>query len=109
MKKILLMILLLFCINVKADDINLNDIKDNFEYITYVEITDLKNIDNLKKFVNLKEIYIKNVNIEDISFINDLTKLEKLRIYFSKLDLSKINSPSLKELDIIRSYVVNDG
>lgn len=108
MKKILLIILLLFCINVKADNINLNDIKDNFEYITYVEITDLKNIDNLKKFVNLKEIYIKNVNIEDISFINDLTKLEKLRIYFSKVDLSKINSPSLKELDIIRSYVVND-
>ena len=108
MKKILLIILLLFCINVKAENINLNDIKDNFEYVTYVEITDLKNIDNIKKLVNLKEIYIKNVNIEDISFINGLARLERVRIYYSKVDLSKINSPSLKELDIISSYVIND-
>ena len=108
MKKILFIIILLFCINVKAENINLNDIKDNFEYITYVEITDLENIDNIKKLVNLKEIYIKNVNVEDISFINDLTKLEKISIYYSKVDLSKINRTSLKELDIIRSYVVND-
>lgn len=108
MKKILLIMLLLFCINVKAEDINLNDIKDNFEYVTYVEITDLENIDNIKKLVNLKEIYIKNANIKDISFINNLSKLERLRIYYSKVDLSKINSPSLKELDIISSYIVND-
>lgn len=108
MKKLLLIIILLFCINVKADEVNLNDIKDNFEYITYVEITDLENIDNIKNLINLKEIYIKNVNIEDISFINDLTKLERLRIYYSKVDLSKINNPSLKELDIISSYVIND-
>jgi len=108
MKKILLILLLLFCINVKAENINLNDIKDNFEYITYVEITDLENIDNIKKLVNLKEIYIKSTNIEDISFINNLTRLEKLRIYYSKVDLSKINVPSLKELDIINSYIIND-
>ena len=34
MKKILLIIILLFCINVKAEEINLNDIKDNYEYVT---------------------------------------------------------------------------
>lgn len=108
MKKILSMILLLLCINVNAEEINLNDIKDNYEYITYVEITDLDNIDNINKLINLKEIYIKNVNIEDISFINNLTKLERVRIYYSKVDLSKINNPSLKELDIISSYIIND-
>lgn len=108
MKKLLLIIILLFCINVNAEDINLNDIKDNYENITYVEITNLDNIDNINKLINLKEIYIKNVNIDDISFINNLSKLEKLRIYYSKVDLSKINNPNLKELDIISSYVIND-
>lgn len=108
MKKILLVILLLFVTNVYADNINLNDIKDNYNNITYVEITDLNNIDNISNLVNLKEVYIKNVNIEDISFLNSLTKLEKVSIYYSKVDLTKINNPSIKELDIISSYVVND-
>lgn len=108
MKKFLLLIGLLLITNVYADDINLNDIKGNFENITYVEITDLENIDNIKNLTNLREVYIKNVNIEDISFLNNLSKLEKLRIYYSKIDLTKINNPSIRELDIISSYVKND-
>lgn len=109
MKKIIILILLLFITNVYAENINLNDIKDNYENITYVEITDLENIDIIKKLVNLKEVYIKKVNIEDISFLNNLSKLEKVRIYYSKVDLSKINNSSIRELDIISSYVVNDN
>ena len=109
MKKFIILILLLFVTNAYAENINLNEIKDNYENITYVEITDLENIDNIKKLVNLKEVYIKRVNIEDISFLNSLSKLEKVRIYYSKVDLSKINNPSIRELDIISSYVVNDN
>lgn len=109
MKKFIILILLLFVTNVYAENINLNEINDNYENITYVEITNLKNIDNIKKLVNLKEIYIKKVNIEDISFLNSLSRLEKVRIYYSKVDLSKINNPSIRELDIISSYVVNDN
>lgn len=55
-------------------------IKDNYNNIVYVEITDLNNI---SKFENLKEVYIKNINIEDISFLNSLTKLEKVSIYYN--------------------------
>ena len=53
MKKILIIIILLFCINVSAEEINLNDIKTNFEKITYVEITDLENINNIKNLIFL--------------------------------------------------------
>lgn len=109
MKKILLLILLLFTIKVYSLEVNIDNINDNYELYTYIEITSLDNIDKINNLVNLKEIYIKNVNIEDISFINNLKKLEKITIYYSRVDLSKINNPNIIEMNIISSYVVNDN
>lgn len=108
MKKVIIVILFLFSINVHAESFNLNDIKDNYENITYVEITNLDNIDNIKNLVNLREVYIKNVDIKDISFLNNLPKLKRVKIYYSKVDLTKINNPTINEMDIISSYIVND-
>lgn len=107
--KILILFLLLFTTNVKGVEINLNDIKSNYENITYVEVTDLDNIAKLNNLINLKEIYIKNVNIEDISFLNSLKKLEKVSIYYSKVNLEKLNNATIKEMNIINSYVINDN
>lgn len=107
--KLIILFLLLFSINVKGVEINLNDINGNYDKITYVEVTDLENIDKLHNLVNIEEIYIKNVNIEDISFLNNLRHLEKVRIYYSKVNLLKLNNPNIKEMDIVSSYIINDN
>jgi len=106
--KLIILFLLLFSFNVKGVEINLNDINSNYEKITYVEVTDLENIDKLSNLINLKEIYIKNVNIEDISILNNFKYLEKVRIYYSKVNLSRLNNSNIKEMDIIGSYIIND-
>ena len=107
--KLIILFLLLFTVNVKGVEINLNDINSNYDKITYVEVTNLENIDKLYNLINLKEIYIKNVNIEDISFLNNLKNLEKVTIYYSKVNLLKLNNPNISEMDIISSYIVNDN
>ena len=64
-KYILLFISLLFFItNVKADNLNLDEIITNNlekETITYVEITSLDNIDKLNLYPNINKILIKNI------------------------------------------------
>ena len=59
MKKILIIFLLLFCINVKADEVNIDKINSNYEDYLYIEVTSNDNLDKLSNFVNAKEILFK--------------------------------------------------
>ena len=72
MKKILIIFLLLFCINVKADEVNIDKINSNYEDYLYIEVTSNDNLDKLSNFVNAKEILFKNVNITDTSILNNM-------------------------------------
>jgi len=114
MKKILLKLILLVCIflpNVKvfADDQyydldKISGIKDT-TIITHIEINSLDNIDKIKEFINVKELLIKNLDITDISFVNDLKKLEKISVYYSSIDLLKFNNKNVKVVELISSYI----
>ena len=97
MKKILFLILLIFSFNVKADM--------NTSYITIEKNEDISEV---YYSPNIKEIHIKNMIIDDISFINNLDKLEKLNIFYSKINLTNFDNKNLRELNIISSYIVND-
>lgn len=99
MKKILLLILLLFSINVYAEEIDMT---------LYKEVSTIEELNDIDKYENLKELLIRDVNINDISFINHLSRLEKLSIFYSRVDLTKINNPNIKEVNIISSYIIND-
>lgn len=107
MKKILIIFLLLFCINVKADEVNIDKIDSNYEDYMYIEVTSNDNLDKLSKFVNAKEILFKNVNITDTSVLNNMGILDKVTIYYSKVDLKKFSNKHVTNLDIISSYVIN--
>ena len=107
MKKILIIFLLLFCINVKADEVNIDKINSNYEDYLYIEVTSNDNLDKLSNFVNAKEILFKNVNITDTSILNNMGILNKVTIYYSKVDLRKFSNKHVTNLDIISSYVIN--
>ena len=111
-KYILLFISLLFFItNVKADNLNLDEIITNNlekETITYVEITSLDNIDKLNLYPNINKILIKNIKIDDISFINDLTNLKEISIYYSRINLKKFNNINVEKVEIVSSYILRD-
>ena len=49
--KLIILFLLLFAVNAKGVEINLNDINSNYDKITYVEVTDLENIDKLYNLI----------------------------------------------------------
>lgn len=97
MKKILFLILLLFTINVYADETTL-----------YYEINNQDDINNLVYNQNIKELLIKDMIIDDISFINKLENLQKIYIFYSKVDLSNFNNKNINEISFISSYIVND-
>jgi len=99
MKKLLLIILLLFTVNCYAEEVDMT---------TYIEINDIESFKQLEEYENLKEILIKNIEIDDISPLNHLSRLEKVTIFYSKVDFSNYNNKNLKEMNIISSYVVND-
>ena len=99
MKKILFIILLLFSINVYAEELDMT---------FYKEVSTREELNEIDKYENLKELLIRDVNIDDISFVNHLSRLEKLNIFYSKVDLTKINNPNIKEVNIISSYIIND-
>ena len=101
MKKILIIFLLLFCINVKADEVNIDKINSNYEDYMYIEVTSNDNLDKLSNFVNAKEILFKNVNITDTSILNNMGILNKVTIYYSKVDLRKFSNKHVTNLDII--------
>ena len=113
MKKIL-RILLIMCIfsitNCYADSVILSDVvPSNSEFVTEVDITSLDNIDNLKYYTNVKNINIRNVIIDDISFLNNLNNLNNVTIFYSKINLSKLNNSHIKEMSFISSYIVDDN
>ena len=97
MKKILFLILLLFTFNVYADETTL-----------YYEINNNEDINNLVYNQNIKELLIKNMIIDDISFINRLENLQKIYIFYSKVNLSNFNNKNINEMSFISSYIVND-
>lgn len=99
MKKLLIIFLLLFAVNVYAEEPDM---------VFYKEITNIEEFKEVSKYENLKEIHITDTNIDDISVLNHLSRLEKITIFYSKVDFSKFNNPNVKEVNIIRSYIVND-
>ncbi|MBQ6283116.1 MAG: hypothetical protein IJK66_06295 [Bacilli bacterium] len=108
--RLILIIVLSFITNCYADSIVLdNKISDNSEFITEVDITSVDNIDNLKYYKNVKKINIRNVVIDDISFLNDLNNLDSIVVFYSKVNLSKLNNIHIKEMTFINSYIVNDN
>ncbi|MBQ1812917.1 MAG: hypothetical protein II119_03095 [Bacilli bacterium] len=108
--RLILIIVLSFITNCYADSIVLdNKISDNSEFITEVDITSVDNIDNLKYYKNVKKINIRNVVIDDISFLNDLNNLDSIVVFYSKINLSKLNNIHIKEMTFINSYIVNDN
>ena len=113
MKK-LLRLLLIICIiaitNCYADSIVLSDkIVDNKEYVTEITIESLNDIDKLKYYENVKILTIKNSIINDISFLNDLKNLESVTIYYSRVNLSKLNNFNIREMIFVSSYIENDN
>ena len=61
MKKILIIFLLLFCINVKADEVNIDKINSNYEDYMYIEVTSNDNLDKLSNFVTDNKHITKQV------------------------------------------------
>ena len=98
--KYIILLLLLFTKNVYAKSINLDDVKE-YEDVNYIEITSLNNINKIYTLTSLEEVMIKNITLEDISFLNSLQKLKKVNIYYSKVNIKKLNNKSIKELNII--------
>ena len=97
---------------VKSESVNIDDlVKSNInnEEVLYLEITSSDNIDKLSQYKNVKKILIKNLNILDISFINNLDKLEELTIYYSKVNLDNFNNSNLKKLEIFSSFIIKDN
>ena len=108
--RVLLIICISFITNCYADSIILSDsISDNSEYVTEVDITSLDNIDKLKYYPNIKSINIRNVIIDDISFLNNLSNLYSVTISYSKINLFKLNNSNIKEMTFISSYIVDDN
>ena len=105
--KYIILLLLLFTKNVYAKSINLDDVKE-YEDVNYIEITSLNNINKIYTLTSLEEVMIKNITLEDISFLNSLQKLKKVNIYYSKVNIKKLNNKSIKELNIISSYVIDN-
>ena len=97
--KILLVITLLFTINVYADGI---------EETLYKEISTKEELEEVKNLPYLKEILIKNLTIEDMSILNNLKELEKINIFYSRVNFNKFNNSNIKEVNIISSYIIND-
>ena len=99
---------------VKSESVNIDDlVKSNInnEEVLYLEITSSDNIDKLSQYKNVKKILIKNLNILDISFINNLDKLEELTIYYSKVNLDNFNNSNLNietNVEDVRSLYVNE-
>lgn len=97
---------------VKSESVNIDDlVKSNInnEEVLYLEITSSDNLDKLSQYKNVKKILIKNLNILDISFINNLDKLEELTIYYSKVNLDNFNNSNLKKLEIFSSFIIKDN
>ena len=97
---------------VKSESVNIDDlVKSNInnEEVLYLEITSSDSIDKLSQYKNVKKILIKNLNILDISFINNLDKLEELTIYYSKVNLDNFNNSNLKKLEIFSSFIIKDN
>ena len=112
--KILLISLLLFVVSVNADTIyyDIDALVNNntgYEDVSYIEINTTDNLNQISKYINTKEILIKNVSVNDFSFINSLTKLEKISIYYSKINLKEFNNANIKEIRIINSYIQDDN
>ena len=97
MKKLFILLLLLVFIPVYADELT-----------EYIEIKDNAAIEEILSSPNVKEIYIKDMEINDISFVNHLERLEKLSIFYSKINLTNLNNKNIKEINIISSYIIND-
>lgn len=108
--RLILIILLSFITNCYADSIILDDkIPNNTELITEIDITSLDNINNLKYYENVKKINIRNVIIDDISFLNNLNNLNSVVIFYSRINLSKLNNSHITDMSFINSYIVDDN
>lgn len=71
----------------------------NLEYLD-ISYSIICNSEYLKSFKNLRELYISDTNISDLSFITEMTNLETLNISYTDInDISALNNtPNLKVL-----------
>lgn len=99
MKKLLLILLMLFIVN---------NVYAQEDITKYIEINNIESFKEIENYEYLKEILIKNVETDDFTPLNHLQELEKVTIFYSKIDLSKLNNKNIKEMEIISSYIIND-
>ena len=119
MKKVKYLIAIVFSLfimgplTVQAEEIqvcNLDDIvtrgiiKSNAEGCERVIVSNTKNLNVIYKLNWIKEIEFTNLNLNDISFINNLDNLETLIISGSNISLEDLNS-HMTSLKIYNSYV----
>ena len=97
--KLLFLLLLIFSTNAYALGI---------EEVLYKEVHNKEELQEVRNLPYIKEILIKDANIEDLSVLNDLKGLEKINVFYSKVNFSKLNNSNIKEVNIISSYVIND-
>ena len=81
---------------------------DNYDQCDAVSVidVDMSQLDILKEFKNLKTVMLGNMDISDITIVNNLPSLEQLIISGSKVNLDGINS-NITSLTISESVIVN--
>ncbi len=102
MKKIIKLLFLLLLI------LSTNAYALGIEEVLYKEVHNKEELQEVRNLPYIKEILIKDANIEDLSVLNDLKGLEKVNVFYSKVNFSKLNNSNIKEVNIISSYVIND-
>ena len=105
-----------FVSNVYAESgaiiIDLDEIVDNNSIDYYLdtedlilEVKSLKNVNRLKDFKNIRYLVVKNVKIEDASFLNfPTTKIPGLHISNSVINFEKLDINKYDEISITKCF-----
>ena len=97
-------------ISLYADDLSELD-EEGFSKVRSVtfrtEMPDSSTIDLLKKAINIEEITLTEVDVDDITFINEITSSSNITLYFIKttVDFTNINNNSIRALNVADSVI----